>query len=259
MTPDLRLIYGCPKWCVEDHAEQAVGDRERHGGAEKALRLPDGELVMAARLALEPGRKLPQLVISRSPGLVAEGVQLLDRPTAMEFSNDVQRFASHVQRMVETVRIAEARLPAPRRRKPKKRPLPPEMQHCWPETRLYLAERDGLHCFYCGTAFETARHATVDHYVPRALWSCNLPANLVLACQPCNEAKADRLTWSMVAVLLAWHREQLAANVPDRHGVPGVVCQLGTSGREAAEGAGNGDSGGVQGPPARASLASLTG
>ncbi|MBV2357819.1 HNH endonuclease [Streptomyces sp. J2-1] len=82
------------------------------------------------------------------------------------------------------------------------------MQHCWPETRLYLAERDGLRCFYCGTGFETSKEATIDHYVPRALWSCNLPANLVLSCEPCNMAKADRLTWSMAAALLAWTAEE---------------------------------------------------
>ncbi|MEW2421259.1 HNH endonuclease [Streptomyces nigra] len=247
MTPDLRLVYGCPKWCVEDHAAQVADDRERHGGAERALRLPDGKLVMSARLALEPGRKLPQLVVSGPLDLGTKDVQRLDRPAALALSNDLQRFTAHVQRMVETVRIAEAQMPAPRRRKPKKRPLPPEMQHCWPETRLYLAERDGLHCFYCGTTFETSRHATVDHYVPRALWACNLPANLVLACQPCNEVKADRLTWSMAAVLLAWRREQLAV-MPDRHT---VTVTSGTPGREAPEGAGNGGSGGVQRPPAR--------
>lgn len=73
----------------------------------------------------------------------------------------------------------------------------------WRETRLYLAERDGRQCFYCRAPFDTLKGATIDHYVPKSLWRCNLPTNLVLACSPCNLRKGDRLTGVMAAVLLA--------------------------------------------------------
>lgn len=81
----------------------------------------------------------------------------------------------------------------------------------WRETRLYLAERDGRRCFYCRTEFDRLKGVSVDHYVPKSLWPCNLPANLVLACWGCNSRKSDRLTWSMAAVLLAWARKGGAA------------------------------------------------
>ncbi|BDD72999.1 HNH endonuclease [Streptomyces violaceoruber] len=73
----------------------------------------------------------------------------------------------------------------------------------WRETRLYLAERDGRRCFYCRSQFDGLKGATIDHYIPKSVWACNLPANLVLACQRCNTRKNNRLTWSMAAVLLA--------------------------------------------------------
>ena len=56
-----------------------------------------------------------------------------------------------------------------------------------------LAERDGLACFYCGHSFTCPAEATIDHLVPRSVLPGWLQANLVLACQPCNQAKADQL------------------------------------------------------------------
>ena len=56
-----------------------------------------------------------------------------------------------------------------------------------------LIERDGMACFYCGRAFASAAEATVDHLVPRSLLPGWVLANLVLACGPCNAAKADQL------------------------------------------------------------------
>ncbi|MVO86650.1 hypothetical protein GPA10_18270 [Streptomyces sp. p1417] len=92
----------------------------------------------------------------------------------------------------------------------------------WRETRLYLAERDGRHCFYCRTEFDKLKGVSIDHYVPYSVLGCNLPANLVLACQPCNEAKADRLTWSMAAVLLAWATGE-GGTAREAGGAPGGV------------------------------------
>ncbi|WP_050501579.1 MULTISPECIES: HNH endonuclease [unclassified Streptomyces] len=57
-----------------------------------------------------------------------------------------------------------------------------------------LAERDGARCFYCATPFGPApafEGATLDHLVPRSQLHTWVQAALVLACGPCNEAKAD--------------------------------------------------------------------
>lgn len=203
---DLRLVYGCPKWCTEDHTVQAGEDREHHAGRVRELRLPDGHLVLEASLTVEPGRPVPQLVVAGSLDLVVDDVQLLDLDSAQLFANDLQRFASHVQQMTATLRTAAASVPRRKKTKPGK-----SIRSGWHETRLYLAERDGRRCFYCRTEFDALRGVTIDHYVPKSVWACHLPANLVLACADCNHAKGDRLTWSMAAVLLAWAREGGAA------------------------------------------------
>jgi 5-methylcytosine-specific restriction endonuclease McrA len=61
-----------------------------------------------------------------------------------------------------------------------------------------LIERDGFACFYCGTGFATATDATVDHLVPQSQVPGWRLANLVLACQPCNQAKADLLPQALL-------------------------------------------------------------
>ncbi|MFV6030808.1 HNH endonuclease [Streptomyces sp. NPDC056264] len=69
--------------------------------------------------------------------------------------------------------------------------------------KAQLAARDGWRCAYCRHRFRDLREATMDHVVPISLyrtWSANA---LVLACQPCNHVKADRLFLSL-ALLLVW-------------------------------------------------------
>ncbi|HEX6500219.1 MAG TPA: HNH endonuclease [Micromonosporaceae bacterium] len=64
-----------------------------------------------------------------------------------------------------------------------------------------LAGRDGACCFYCRRPFPDLAPATVDHFIPQSLipgW--RLP-NLVLACLPCNNAKADTLPQLLVRPL----------------------------------------------------------
>lgn len=56
-----------------------------------------------------------------------------------------------------------------------------------------LIARDGWTCFYCERVL-TLTDATIDHVLPRSAGGRNLLDNLVLACQPCNEAKDDRIT-----------------------------------------------------------------
>ncbi|MCX4664712.1 HNH endonuclease [Streptomyces uncialis] len=70
------------------------------------------------------------------------------------------------------------------------------------QVRDYLAGRDGGLCHYCRVAFgPDLAGATLDHYVPYRLWQMNKPRNLVLACGPCNETKADSLP-PILALLL---------------------------------------------------------
>ncbi|WP_371790761.1 HNH endonuclease [Streptomyces sp. NBC_01471] len=71
-------------------------------------------------------------------------------------------------------------------------------------TRKYqLARRDGQRCTYCRRPFASLREATLDHVVPVSLLRTWSVGALVLACRPCNQAKADRLPLSM-ALLIVW-------------------------------------------------------
>ncbi|MFI0000738.1 HNH endonuclease [Streptomyces globisporus] len=67
-----------------------------------------------------------------------------------------------------------------------------------------LAARPGhqRRCFYCRRGFHGIEGITFDHYVPYRYWRTGRHDALVLACRPCNEAKADRIPWPLVWVLL---------------------------------------------------------
>ncbi|WP_275559606.1 HNH endonuclease [Streptomyces sp. 5-6(2022)] len=81
------------------------------------------------------------------------------------------------------------------------------------QVRAYVAERDGARCHYCRTEFgEDLAGATLDHYIPYSLWPMSKPRNLVLACDPCNNAKADALP-----LALAWLLLRTAAADPSRY------------------------------------------
>ncbi|WP_432021325.1 HNH endonuclease [Streptomyces sp. 1222.5] len=67
-----------------------------------------------------------------------------------------------------------------------------------------LAARDGAQCYYCRRPFRELREATADHIAPVSLWRSWSLSSLVLACRPCNDAKADRFPLSLALVLLAW-------------------------------------------------------
>ncbi|MFE4177533.1 HNH endonuclease [Streptomyces sp. NPDC056909] len=65
--------------------------------------------------------------------------------------------------------------------------------------RALLAERDGAGCFYCGTPFgRRLAGATFDHLVPKSLVPTWDAAALVLACEPCNQAKSDTLPQALL-------------------------------------------------------------
>ncbi|MFF3059394.1 HNH endonuclease [Streptomyces sp. NPDC057909] len=66
-----------------------------------------------------------------------------------------------------------------------------------------LAQRHGARCTYCLRPFTSLGEATLDHVVPHSLFPTWSVVHLMLACEPCNHAKADRLPLSM-ALLLIW-------------------------------------------------------
>lgn len=71
--------------------------------------------------------------------------------------------------------------------------------------RIRIAREQNGRCFYCRTPFaDPATDATFDHYVPYALWPTNVRHNLVVACQPCNNAKADALPLGLLLALRPW-------------------------------------------------------
>lgn len=55
-----------------------------------------------------------------------------------------------------------------------------------------LLERDGEQCAYCGRPFSQKFRMTIDHRVPRAKGGLTQLPNLCLACNSCNNLKADR-------------------------------------------------------------------
>ncbi|MFF7597259.1 HNH endonuclease [Streptomyces mirabilis] len=67
-----------------------------------------------------------------------------------------------------------------------------------------LAARDGQQCYYCRRPFRELREATADHIAPVSLWRSWSVSSLVLACRPCNDAKANRFPLSLALVLLLW-------------------------------------------------------
>lgn len=82
-----------------------------------------------------------------------------------------------------------------------------------PELRAFfhcrLQELHGRRCFYCRRNFKKSRmrRKTLDHYIPHRIWPGWNVDNLVLACEGCNLAKADRLPWPLVWLLLATYQQ----------------------------------------------------
>lgn len=74
------------------------------------------------------------------------------------------------------------------------------------DAKARLLRRHGARCFYCRTVFATPADATLDHYIPYALWRTWWVPNLVLACVDCNQVKGDRLPWPLVWLLLSRQR-----------------------------------------------------
>lgn len=74
-----------------------------------------------------------------------------------------------------------------------------------------IAGNQPIPCFWCDSPLYY-RDATVEHIVARSLGGDNSPANLVIACLPCNQTKAE-----IEAILAAERRrERIAATIADR-------------------------------------------
>jgi len=57
--------------------------------------------------------------------------------------------------------------------------------------RLRIYMRDKFRCQYCGVK-KGAAELTLDHILPRSRGGDNSPVNIVTACLPCNNRKANR-------------------------------------------------------------------
>ncbi|MFC8824937.1 HNH endonuclease [Streptomyces sp. NPDC057137] len=190
----LHLVHGCPSWCTVDDHSTAPADDRVHLGKTHELRLPDGRLVLDATLSQEPDRTRPSLVVSGSLDMFGLDVMELDVAEAHALVGQLQSFLHKVQ---HTLNPLKGKQPPAKKLNPGK-----AARAAWRETRMYLAERDGWQCFYCRSEFDTLRGVSVDHYVPKSLWPCNLPANLVLACAPCNSLKDDALPRIFAALFI---------------------------------------------------------
>lgn len=67
--------------------------------------------------------------------------------------------------------------------------------------KLDLVKRDGARCAYCAREFIDLDDATLDHVIPNAVVGHWEPWNLLLACGPCNNMKADRVPLLIMPVL----------------------------------------------------------
>lgn len=65
-------------------------------------------------------------------------------------------------------------------------------------TKKRLAAKHGWECFYCGCGL-SVETGTVDHVIPLSRGGTNRIDNKVLACLPCNSAKADALPEEWIA------------------------------------------------------------
>lgn len=69
------------------------------------------------------------------------------------------------------------------------------------EIKLELIERYGFRCAYCAREFVDLNDATLDHVIPNCVVGHWKPWNLVLACEPCNNAKSDGVPLVLMPML----------------------------------------------------------
>jgi 5-methylcytosine-specific restriction endonuclease McrA len=64
-------------------------------------------------------------------------------------------------------------------------------RHAVKFSRINVATRDEMRCQYCSVRLPLSK-LTYDHVVPRAQGGRTVWENIVMACYPCNESKANR-------------------------------------------------------------------
>ncbi|MCI3279120.1 HNH endonuclease [Streptomyces cylindrosporus] len=91
------------------------------------------------------------------------------------------------------------------------------------DKRSALARRHGKKCTYCGAKFRNFHQdATLDHVIPNRLVKNIGLRNLVLACEPCNQAKGDQIPAAFMPLLavLVYRLTKLNAAPVERSVVP---------------------------------------
>ncbi len=83
---------------------------------------------------------------------------------------------------------------------------PSDTESCFPLAHhaAWLHELQGGRCFYTGTRLRSPADAAVDHFLPRARYALDEPANLVLAAKSVNGNKSDCI--ASARHLAAWAR-----------------------------------------------------
>lgn len=85
--------------------------------------------------------------------------------------------------------------------------------------RQELVARDGGQCFYCdkdlvmpvGAGHQNHNAATLDHIIPRSKGGSNRLTNLVLACQSCNDLRADMPVAEFVRLIVECTKKDRSA------------------------------------------------
>lgn len=67
--------------------------------------------------------------------------------------------------------------------------------------KLELIQRDGFRCAYCARQFVDLDDATLDHVIPNCVVGHWKTWNLMLACEPCNNAKSDGVPLVLIPLL----------------------------------------------------------
>lgn len=81
--------------------------------------------------------------------------------------------------------------------------------HCVCFMEFIRPTQRNVRCAYCKQSVKHGK-ATKDHVVPRGQGGPNVAENIVLACKPCNEAKANRTPEE-------WARDILSYRQPFKH------------------------------------------
>ncbi|QLJ06706.1 HNH endonuclease (plasmid) [Streptomyces sp. NEAU-sy36] len=119
--------------------------------------------------------------------------QPIDPHLLMAVEAAFQRVSTTKVEFVETPRIWKKGAPAGNSKGPsgdKKAAL-----------RFSIAQRDGAKCAYCAQPFIDLDQATLDHVIPNEIVKHWQPWNLVLACEACNNLKANRVPLIVMPML----------------------------------------------------------